>query len=360
MTSFCLCCLCLLCLLTAAVPAWAETPLSVTLPDGDTYSYWVQSSAGPVTVPPETVTQVSLVKIDAVAAGDRVFVLDSHSGLLASKLISAGAIGTLTPVVLTPADFHPPGASPVSSPAASPAPSVPVPSAPPPTEDNAPYAEAAPAAQPGSQDAPDLRKWLGVPAGLALVAGAGWLLTRRRGQAPAAPAAVPSAPLLVSAPPVVGVAPPEPAAVAPVTFPASDSSDLESTGVTVSPSHAMGQAVSPRAVRPGPQMALRENAALVGIQGLAAGSTFALTAGDVTIGRDGENDIVLAENTVSRFHARLLRDNRGGFTLTDLDSSNGVQVNGRPVRSAPLRSGDEIKIGDNFFRFQAAEDAPND
>ena len=39
---------------------------------------------------------------------------------------------------------------------------------------------------------------------------------------------------------------------------------------------------------------------LVGTQGLAAGSTFALTDGSIMVGRDGNNGIVLAEHTVSR------------------------------------------------------------
>lgn len=352
MTPLCVC-FCLLCLLCAAAPGWAETPLSVTLPDDGAYSYWVQSSAGPVTVPPETVAHVSRVEIDAVAAGDRVFVLDARTGLLASAPVLAGGVGALVPIALTAGDFHPPAPSGALPPGPAPAPAAPVaPPAPPATEDDAPYAEAAPAAPPGAQHTPDLRRWLGVPLGLALAASLGWLLARRRGASPSAPA--PRA-----APPAAGVAP-----AAPISLPedgaAAASSDLESTVLTVSPAYAAGQSAPPRGVRPGPQMALRENAVLVGIQGLAAGGTFALTTGDVAVGRDGENDIVLAENTVSRFHARLLRDKRGGFTVTDLDSANGTQVNGRPVRSAPLRSGDEIKIGDNFFRFQAAEDGPDE
>jgi len=87
------------------------------------------------------------------------------------------------------------------------------------------------------------------------------------------------------------------------------------------------------------------------LQGIAAGSTFALTAGDLTIGRDGESEIVLAENTVSRQHARVQRDSSGQWTLLDLGSANGVYVNGMRVQRAILSAGDEVKIGDNYFRF---------
>ena len=106
----------------------------------------------------------------------------------------------------------------------------------------------------------------------------------------------------------------------------------------------------------GPELPLSDVPVLLGMQGLAAGSTFALTDGDVIVGRDGDNGIVLAESTVSRRHARLLRDGHGQFTLTDLGSANGVYINGTRVQRAVLSSGDEIKIGDNYFRFQAAKE----
>lgn len=96
-------------------------------------------------------------------------------------------------------------------------------------------------------------------------------------------------------------------------------------------------------------------ATLIGVQGLVAGGKFALTTGDVLVGRDGDNDIVLAENMVSRRHARLRRDAQGRFVVTDLGSANGVHVNGMRVARAYLAAGDEVKIGDNFFRFHLAE-----
>ena len=106
---------------------------------------------------------------------------------------------------------------------------------------------------------------------------------------------------------------------------------------------------------PGLTLTTAPAAMLIGIQGLVAGGTFALSTGDVLVGRDGDNDIVLAENMVSRRHARLRRDPQGRFVLTDLGSANGVHVNGMRVARAYLAAGDEIKIGDNFFRFHVEE-----
>ena len=53
---------------------------------------------------------------------------------------------------------------------------------------------------------------------------------------------------------------------------------------------------------------------------------------------------------------RLLRDGQGKFTLTDLGSANGVYVNGERVQRAILSHGDEIKVGNNFFRYQAEKE----
>ena len=75
--------------------------------------------------------------------------------------------------------------------------------------------------------------------------------------------------------------------------------------------------------------------------------------GEVVIGRDGDNGIVLAENTVSRRHARLLHDDAGRITLTDEGSANGVYVNGKRITQAVLAPGDQIQIGDSYFRLEA-------
>jgi adenylate cyclase len=71
---------------------------------------------------------------------------------------------------------------------------------------------------------------------------------------------------------------------------------------------------------------------------------FPLTGGRVRLGRGGDNDIVLADVSVSRNHAEIRRG-PDGWHLHDLQSTNGVEINRVPVRSAPLRPGDRITIG---------------
>jgi hypothetical protein len=49
----------------------------------------------------------------------------------------------------------------------------------------------------------------------------------------------------------------------------------------------------------------------------------------ITVGRTANNDIVLDDQSVSRFHAYLQSDERAGWTLTDAGSRNGSFVSGR-------------------------------
>jgi adenylate cyclase len=71
---------------------------------------------------------------------------------------------------------------------------------------------------------------------------------------------------------------------------------------------------------------------------------FPLTGGRVRLGRGGDNDVVLADVSVSRNHAEIRRG-PDGWHIHDLRSTNGVEVNRVPVRSAPLRPGDRITVG---------------
>jgi pSer/pThr/pTyr-binding forkhead associated (FHA) protein len=67
---------------------------------------------------------------------------------------------------------------------------------------------------------------------------------------------------------------------------------------------------------------------------------------EITIGRKEGNTIRLTDRNVSRRHARLQKQN-GHYLLHDLGSYNGIVINGaRLVDAQPLKSGDQILIGD--------------
>jgi hypothetical protein len=73
------------------------------------------------------------------------------------------------------------------------------------------------------------------------------------------------------------------------------------------------------------------------------------------IGRSRDCDVVLSDSNVSRRHAEIRPDGRDGWVVTDLGSTNGVRVNGRPIeqgRPAPLRPGDRLDIGTVDARFE--------
>jgi class 3 adenylate cyclase len=79
-----------------------------------------------------------------------------------------------------------------------------------------------------------------------------------------------------------------------------------------------------------------------------------LTSPLITIGRVPGNDVVLNSPNVSRRHAKLLITDLG-VTAHDLDSHNGVFVNGKKVRNAPVGPGDLLYVGDVCLRLERDE-----
>ncbi|HEV2854439.1 MAG TPA: adenylate/guanylate cyclase domain-containing protein [Thermoanaerobaculia bacterium] len=82
-----------------------------------------------------------------------------------------------------------------------------------------------------------------------------------------------------------------------------------------------------------------------------------LTGGRTRLGRGGDNDVVLSDVSVSRYHAEILRESDGWF-VHDLKSTNGVEVNRVPVEKAPLRPGDLLGIGAFEIHVEAGEKPP--
>jgi ABC-type multidrug transport system ATPase subunit len=74
----------------------------------------------------------------------------------------------------------------------------------------------------------------------------------------------------------------------------------------------------------------------------------------VTMGRDEESGILLADPSVSRRHA-LIRKERDGFRVIDLHSLCGSFVNGRRFDEHLLTIGDRLSIGQFYFQFDGLD-----
>jgi len=91
------------------------------------------------------------------------------------------------------------------------------------------------------------------------------------------------------------------------------------------------------------------------VSGIYKGGEYILPEGKVIlVGRGSNLDLVLAEEKVSRKHAKLSTLG-GGLTLVDLGSTNGTFVNGARVTQTELKEGDRVLIGTSIMRVIAAE-----
>jgi len=102
--------------------------------------------------------------------------------------------------------------------------------------------------------------------------------------------------------------------------------------------------------------ALVENIAKQGwlkvIQGLIAGKQFIIYRNPTFIGSSPHCEIYLFKDSkVGPRHAAL-HILPGGYDIEDLGTGSKTIINGRPIRRARLRSGDQIRVGSTAFTFQ--------
>src|SRR6516225_9682363 len=84
-------------------------------------------------------------------------------------------------------------------------------------------------------------------------------------------------------------------------------------------------------------------------------SRMPLPAKAMRIGRVPDNDVVLSDLNVSRFHAELRKSSTGSYEIVDLGSHNGTFVNGQRVTSQVLTEHDLVSIGSSTFRLSGGE-----
>ena len=81
-----------------------------------------------------------------------------------------------------------------------------------------------------------------------------------------------------------------------------------------------------------------------------AGTEFALDKASLVIGRTDENEVVLNHRSISRHHAKVVREG-DHYTIVDLQSANGVRVNGEDYERIELNPGDVVELGHVKIRF---------
>lgn len=76
-----------------------------------------------------------------------------------------------------------------------------------------------------------------------------------------------------------------------------------------------------------------------------------VTAPAAIIGRGSESDVKISDPGISRRHAEIRSEN-GEYVVTDLGSTNGTIVDGRPVRRASLYDGSRVQFGRTTLTFR--------
>jgi len=94
-----------------------------------------------------------------------------------------------------------------------------------------------------------------------------------------------------------------------------------------------------------PRLIIRHELRLVG--------TIDLRGSALTIGRSSQCDIRLQHDAVSRHHARLEK-REDGWHVVDMESVNGIRVNGRRMKEARLSPGDVIEVRPFAMNFLTA------
>lgn len=97
------------------------------------------------------------------------------------------------------------------------------------------------------------------------------------------------------------------------------------------------------------------------VTGLDQGVVFAIPFTDNTIGRANDAVIRVRDRAVSRQQARLCKRGKDFILEPVKESMNGIYVNGRLLKkSATLKTGDTVELGQTVLRFDASERAPQE
>jgi adenylate cyclase len=85
---------------------------------------------------------------------------------------------------------------------------------------------------------------------------------------------------------------------------------------------------------------------------------FEIAKASIKLGRGDKNDLVLADGSVSRFHAEIKRNEQGLVSILDKGSTNGVVVDGKKITSETfLADGAQLKVGIFGMKFESPQES---
>lgn len=88
----------------------------------------------------------------------------------------------------------------------------------------------------------------------------------------------------------------------------------------------------------------KKRPAVMVMAGSSAGRVLTIATSKVTLGRSKQADFTLTDQGISRLHCEIASTG-GGYSITDLGSTNGTLVNGGRIDCVPLKPGDRIQLG---------------
>ena len=111
---------------------------------------------------------------------------------------------------------------------------------------------------------------------------------------------------------------------------------------------------SPDHSSPGNSFLARHRVSLAILKGVETGTRIGLRQLRTVFGRGGEADVVVPDEAMSREHFAI-EAGPDGVRVTDLASTNGIKLNGKPVQSLELGHGDRIRAGAHEYQFVVEE-----
>jgi pSer/pThr/pTyr-binding forkhead associated (FHA) protein len=85
------------------------------------------------------------------------------------------------------------------------------------------------------------------------------------------------------------------------------------------------------------------------VQGPGAPRRYELFRPEMVVGRAVDADVPINSTDLSRKHVLIKRNGAGQHQIVDLESRNGVFVNGLKIHLATLHDGDSIQLGTVLF-----------